>query len=117
MAKNFFAGCCGAPLSQGTALRQDRCSGEKLDGENKRGFRILDLILGGPFPGRRRRFRKPIAQHCGTKQKAPGLRRGLLLIQQCSAYRLTWRLVPPPGAPLPLSPLETTLTQSASLSL
>ncbi len=22
-------------------------------------------------------FREPIAQHCGTKQKAPGLRRGL----------------------------------------
>jgi hypothetical protein len=50
------------------------------DGENKRGCRIWDLILGGPFPGRRRRFREPIAQHCGTKQKAPGLRRGLLLI-------------------------------------
>src|SRR5215469_3860451 len=38
-------------------------------------------------------------------------------MQQSSAYRLTWRLVPPPGAPLPGSPLETTLTQSASLSL
>jgi hypothetical protein len=25
-------------------------------------------------------FREPIAQHCGTKQKAPGLRRGLVLI-------------------------------------
>ena len=47
----------------------------------------------------------------------PALRRGLLLKQQGAAYRLTWRLVPPPGAPLPLSPLETTLTQSASLSL
>ncbi len=94
----------------------------KLDGEKKRGCRILDLILGGPFPGLRRRFREPIAQHCGTKQKAPrpGLHnrsRGLLLMQQGSAYRLTWRLVPPPGAPVPLSPLETTLTQSASLSL
>jgi hypothetical protein len=35
-----------------------------------------------------------------------------------SAYRLTWTLVPPPGPPrsAPL-PLETTLTQSASLSL
>src|SRR5579884_2809854 len=44
--------------------------------------------------------------------------------RQCmpdSVYRLTWRLVPPPGPPpmgprAPL-PLETTLTQSASLSL
>ena len=27
-----------------------------------------------------RLFREPIAQHCGTKQKAPGLRRGLLLM-------------------------------------
>ena len=50
-------------------------------------------------------------------KKAPGLRRGLLLIQQGSAYRLTWRLVPPPGAPVPGSPLETTLTQSESLPL
>src|SRR5687768_17295515 len=38
-----------------------------------------------------------------------------------SSYRLTWRLVPPPGPPpmgprAPL-PLETTLTHSASLSL
>ena len=39
-------------------------------------------------------FREPIAQHCGTKQKAPGLRRGLLLIRQDSAYRLTWTLAP-----------------------
>jgi hypothetical protein len=54
---------------------------------------------------------------CGTKQKAPGLRQGLMLKQQGSAYRLTWRLVPPPGAPVPLSPLETTLTQSSPLSL
>ena len=30
-------------------------------------------------------FREPIAQHCGTKQKAPGLCRGLLLVQQGSA--------------------------------
>jgi hypothetical protein len=60
-------------------------------------------------------FREPIAQHCGTKQKAPGLRRGLLLIEQGSAYRLTWRLAPPLG-PLSgvprTSPLETSLTQS-----
>ena len=66
-------------------------------------------------------FREPIARHYGTKQKAPGLRRGLMLKQQGSAYRLTWRLVPPPGppplGPRALSPLETTLTHSASLSL
>src|SRR4030095_10958552 len=45
----------------------------------------------------------------------------LLLRGRDSPYRLTWRLVPPPGPPpmgprAPL-PLETTLTQSASLSL
>src|SRR4029450_7360774 len=38
-------------------------------------------------------------------------------MRQGPVYRLTWRLVPPPGAPLPGSPSETTLTQSASLSL
>jgi hypothetical protein len=92
-----------------------------LDGENKRGCRILDLILGGPFPGRRRRFREPIAQHCSTKQKAPGPRRGLILKQQGSAYRLAWRLAPPLGplsGPLPrTSPVETSLTQSEPLPL
>ena len=66
-------------------------------------------------------FREPIAQHCGTKQKAPGLRRGLLLISQGSAYRLTWRLAPPLGplsGPLPrTSPVETSLTQSEPLPL
>ena len=51
------------------------------------------------------------------EEKAPGLRRGLVLKQQGAAYRLTWRLVPPPGAPLPGSPLETNLTQSESLPL
>src|SRR5215510_12173652 len=45
----------------------------------------------------------------------------LLFIRQDSAYRLTWRLVPPPGPPpigprAPL-PLETTFTHSASLPL
>jgi hypothetical protein len=40
-----------------------------LDGENKRGCRILDLILGGP--GRRRRFREPIAQHIAVRNKKP----------------------------------------------
>src|SRR5688572_29657624 len=54
-------------------------------------------------------------------KEPPALSRGLLLNKQDSAYRLTWRLVPPPGPPpmgprAPL-PLETTLTQSASLSL
>src|SRR4051794_8529196 len=53
--------------------------------------------------------REPIAQHCGMKQRAPGLCQGLMFKQQGSAYRLTWRLVPPPGAPVPGSPLETTL--------
>ena len=38
-----------------------------LDRENKRGCRILDLILGGPFPGRRRRFREPIARHIAAQ--------------------------------------------------
>src|SRR3984957_3180816 len=50
-----------------------------------------------------------------TKSPLPVL--GAHAQQQGSAYRLTWRLVPPPGAPVPGSPLETTLTQSASLSL
>ncbi len=50
-------------------------------------------------------------------KKAPGLRRGLLFIQQGSAYRLTWTVVPPPGAPLPGSPGETNLTQSELLAL
>src|SRR5262245_34658158 len=53
------------------------------------------------------------------KKKAPGLRPGALLaIGKVSAYRLTCRLVPLPGvAPRAPSPLETTLTHSASLSL
>src|SRR5262245_9434907 len=57
------------------------------------------------------------------KVKSPRLGPGALLFiqQDYSAYRLTWTLVPPPGPPpmgprAPL-PLETTLTQSASLSL
>jgi len=65
--------------------------------------------------------RQPIAQHCGTKQKAPGLRRGLMLKQQGSGYRLAWRLAPPLGplpGPLPrTSPVETSLTQSEPLPL
>jgi hypothetical protein len=52
-----------------------------------------------------------------TRQKGGVAAGAKALKQQGSAYRLTWMLVPPPGAPLPLSPLETTLTQSASLSL
>jgi hypothetical protein len=52
-----------------------------------------------------------------TTQNAPGLRRGLLLVQQGAAYRLTWRLVPPPGAPVPASPVEKSLTQSESWPL
>src|ERR1700685_1147633 len=76
---------------------------------------------GGPFPGRRRRFREPTAQHCGTQQKAPawGWGWGSCSKEQDSAYRLTWTLVPPTKGPAPWapSPVETTLTQSASLSL
>src|SRR5437660_12881791 len=48
--------------------------------------------------------------------RAPGHSRGLSLMRQRPAYRLTWRVVPPPGAPVPGSPLENSLTQSASLS-
>jgi hypothetical protein len=62
------------------------------------------------------------------RKKAPGLRRGLFLTQLGQlAYReaavtgaaslLTLMLAPPPGAPLPGSPGETTLTQSSPLSL
>jgi len=48
--------------------------------------------------------------------KAPGLGRGFML---GSAYRLTWTLVPTAAGPprRAPSPLETTFTQSASLSL
>jgi hypothetical protein len=60
-----------------------------LDRENKRDSGLWTWFLAEPFPGRRRRFREPIARHSGTKQKAPGLRRGLMLKQQGSAYRLT----------------------------
>src|SRR5215813_10820768 len=54
-------------------------------------------------------------------KKSPRRKPGAYFKPQDSAYRLTWRLVPPPGPPpmgprAPL-PLETTLTQSASLSL
>jgi len=59
-----------------------------LDGENKRGCRILDLILGGPFPGRRRRFREPIALHCGTQQKTPGLGFKMETGGSCSCSRV-----------------------------
>ena len=69
------------------------------------------------------RFERPLRggkwRRRGIEGKAPGLCRGLLLIRQGPAYRLTWRLVPPaPGPPMRApSPLETTLTQSASLPL
>ena len=54
-----------------------------------------------------------------TVGEAPGLCRGLLPIRQDPAYRLTWTLVPPAPGPLMRapSPLETTLTHSASLPL
>jgi hypothetical protein len=59
-----------------------------------------------------------------VKSPRPGLQngsRGLLLVQQGSAYRLAWRLAPPLGpllGPLPgTSPLETSLTQSEPLPL
>src|SRR5688572_28267575 len=38
-------------------------------------------------------------------------------MRQGPVYRLTRRLVPPPGAPLPASPGETSLTQSESWPL
>ena len=67
------------------------------------------------------RFRELIA--CATRhpeKKPPAVSRGLLLVQQGAAYRLTWRLAPPLAALawLPrMSPLETSLTQSEPLSL
>src|SRR5262249_15851254 len=51
------------------------------------------------------------------EQKSPRPAPGAFAHTEDSAYRLTWTLVPPPGAPLPGSPLETNLTQSESLSL
>jgi hypothetical protein len=67
----------------------------------------------------RPQHRRTLCQTCfaSVPVRSPGLRRELLLTQQCSTYRLTWMLVPPPGPPRPASPVETTLTQSASLSL
>lgn len=66
-------------------------------------------------------FHPQLSNMPGTQQKAPGLCRGLSLMSQGSAYRLTWRLAPPPGplaGPLPrMSPVETSLTQSEPLPL
>ncbi len=55
----------------------------------------------------------------GTPTTSPRPAPGALLIRQDPAYRLTWTLVPPAPGPLMRapSPLETTFTQSASLSL
>ena len=64
-----------------------------------------------------RQVRKACAAASYGTKKAPGLRRGLLFIQQGVAYRLTWRVAPPPGAPFPGSPGETNLTQSELLAL
>ena len=50
-----------------------------VGGENKRGCRILNLTLG-TFPRTLEAIPEPIAKHCGTKQKAPGLRRELFLM-------------------------------------
>jgi hypothetical protein len=47
-------------------------------------------------------------------KRAPGYKPGALVMRQGPVYRLTWRLVPPPGAPRPASPVETSLTQSES---
>ena len=52
---------------------------------------------------------KANADGIGNERRSP--------LRQGPAYRLTWTLVPPPGAPLPGSPLETTLTQSESWPL
>ena len=89
-----------------------------MDGENKR-MPDFGSDFGRTFPGRRTPFREPNAQHRSTKQKAPSLREGALAYVAGAAYRLTWTLVPPAKGPAPWapSPLETTFTQSESLSL
>src|SRR5688572_32068877 len=58
----------------------------------------------------------PVAPRART-QEAPGfVPVGFLRTEEDAAYRLTWMVVPPPRPMGPLSG-ETTLTQSASLSL
>ena len=59
-----------------------------------------------------------VAKYCSGRS-SPGLHRGLIFVRLYPAYRLTWTLVPKPSAPARSapSPLETTFTQSASLSL
>src|SRR5262245_8221006 len=67
------------------------------------------------------RFRELIA--CATRhpEKPPACAGGSCLCSWVAAYRLTWRLTPPPGplaGPLPrMSPVETSLTQSEPLPL
>ena len=51
---------------------------------------------------------------CCTKERSPRVQAGGSCGCGGPVYRLTWTLVPPPGAPRPASPVETTLTQSES---
>ena len=67
------------------------------------------------------RFRELIA--CATRhpEKPPACAGGSCSCSRVAAYRLAWRLAPPPGplaGPLPrMSPVETSLTQSEPLPL
>src|SRR5215831_12783820 len=69
---------------------------------------IAGALKLGLIPERRRSFPKAIGI------ESPGLRRGLFLIQQGSAYLLTWIVFPgvTPRPPRPVTPAETSLTQS-----
>ncbi len=49
--------------------------------------------------------------------KTPGRCRGLGCFDGTRLQRLIGTLVPPPGAPVPLSPVETIFTHSASVPL
>ncbi len=73
---------CSTLLSD-PASRRRRCASLSLH---------LHQVVKGTFTPK-------LSNMLGTQQKAPVLRRGLMLKQQGSAYRLTWMLVPPPRAP------------------
>ncbi len=95
----------GCPAATAVLIRAEARSGRRADA-----LRLLDQL-------RQRRDSGYVPAPALRNKKPPALSRGLLLMRQGAAYRLTWIVVPPPGAPVPPSPLETTLTQSASLSL
>src|SRR5215813_7735316 len=98
-------GLCVQPLGCRNRMNNGCAIGGFISGR-------VDLDRGGSqaglIPERRRSFPKAIGI------ESPGLRRGLFLIQQGSAYLLTWIVFPgvTPRPPRPVTPAETSLTQS-----